>query len=302
MHRRVFIKNVALTAAGLAILNNRLLAEFAHFFAGDIKMLNDRIGIFTEKGGTIGFLLSKKGIVVVDSQFADTAPHLIDELKRKTQLPFKFLINTHHHGDHTGGNIAFKGLVKHVVAHENSYKNQKAGAEKNNSLSKQLLPDRTFDEDGWHKKVGEESIKAYYFGAGHTNGDSIIHFENSNIAHMGDLVFNRRYPFIDKSNGASVKNWIKVLDKTINTFDDNTKFIFGHSGNGFDITGTKLDVNAFKNYLEKLYAFAEDELIKGGKTKAEFLKAKAIPGADEWKGDGIERSLNAIYEELRGKN
>lgn len=265
-------------------------------------MLNDRVGIFTEKGGTIAFLLTKKGIAVVDSQFPDTAPHLIEELKKKTAKPFKFLINTHHHGDHSGGNIAFKGMVKHVVAHKNSYDNQKKVAERNKNLDKVLLPDRTFGNEGWYRKLGGEGIQTYYFGEGHTNGDSIIHFEESNVAHMGDLVFNRRYPFIDKSSGASVKNWIRVLKKTVNQFDDKTQYVFGHSGNNFGVTGTKTDVNAFRDYLEKLLAFAEEELIKKGKTKEDFLKTKAIPGADEWKGDGIERSLNAVYEELRGKS
>ena len=79
-----------------------------------IKMLRNDIGVFTEKGGTIAFLLSKKGIVVVDSQFPEQSQHLIDELKKQSSQPFELLINTHHHGDHTAGNISFKGIVKNV--------------------------------------------------------------------------------------------------------------------------------------------------------------------------------------------
>ena len=82
-------------------------------------MLTENIGIFSEKGGTIFFHLSKEGIVVVDTQFPDTALHLIDELKKKTEKPFKLIVNTHHHGDHSSGNIAFKDLVTTVVAHQN---------------------------------------------------------------------------------------------------------------------------------------------------------------------------------------
>ncbi len=297
MQRRTFLRNTAFTAAAMAFLQNESLASFFIDPAWKIKMLTDNIGVFTEKGGTIAFLLSKKGIVVVDAQFADTAPHLIDELKKKSEKPFRFLINTHHHGDHTSGNIAFKGLVRHVLAHENSYSNQKASAIKAKTEAKQLYPDWTFGDAGWHKKIGDEEIQTYYFGPGHTNGDSIIHFETSNIAHMGDLVFNRRYPFIDKSAGASVKNWIKVLHRTDRTFDDNTKFIFGHAAPGYEITGNKEDIKAFKDYLEKLLAFGEAE-VKAGKSKEEFLKTKSIPGVTEWKGDGIERSLSAVWEEL----
>src|SRR5205085_910945 len=121
--------------------------------------------------------------------------------------PFTLLINTHHHGDHTAGNISFKGLVEHVLAHENSLKNQKEVAIKNKNDDKQLYPDQTFT-DTWCQKVAKEKICLYYYGAGHTNGDAIIHFENDNIVHMGDLVFNRRHPFVDRSAGANIKSWI----------------------------------------------------------------------------------------------
>jgi cyclase len=155
--------------------------------------LRNNVGIFTEQGGTIIWMVNKDGIVCVDSEFPDPANHLIGELKKMSDKPFQWLINTHHHGDHTGGNISFKGIVKNVAAHANSLINQKAAAEKQNSQDKQLYPDTTFT-DKWKIKVGDERITAHYFGPGHTNGDSFIHFENANIVHCGDQVFNRRYP------------------------------------------------------------------------------------------------------------
>src|SRR5258705_2502540 len=100
-------------------------------------MMTENIGIFTERGGTIAFLLSKKGIVVVDAQFPDQSKHLIDELKKRSDRPFELLINTHHHGDHTAGNISFKGLVPHVLAHANSLTNQKNVAIANKTEDKQ---------------------------------------------------------------------------------------------------------------------------------------------------------------------
>lgn len=261
-----------------------------------IKMLTDDLGIFTEKGGTIAFLLAKKEIVVVDSQFPDQSKHLIDELKKRSENPFSMLINTHHHGDHTAGNISFKGIVEHVLAHENSLKNQKEVAIKNKNEDKQLYPDMTFS-DVWSQKFGKEKIDLSYFGAGHTNGDAMIHFQHANIVHMGDLVFNRRHPFVDRSAGANMKSWMEVLDKALKQFDSNTQFIYGHSGPGYEVNGKADDLNKFRDYLGNVLKFVEGEL-RAGKTKDEILKTQIIPGGEEWKTDGIERPLTAAYEEL----
>ena len=295
MNRKSFLQNSALTLGALTIAQQKIFAAWIQE-PWKITMLTDEIGIFTERGGTIAFLLSKDGIVVVDSQFPDQSKHLIDELKKRSENPFKLLINTHHHGDHSGGNISFKGIVEHVLAHENSLANQTRVAIAGKTEDKQLYPDKTF-KDNWCQKFGKEKICLYYFGAAHTNGDAVIHFENANIAHMGDLMFNRRHPFIDRSSGASIKNWMEVLNKTINKLDKKTKYIFGHSAEGFELTGNSEDLKKFGNYLGALLKFADNE-IKAGKTKEEILKNTTIPGAGEWKGDGIARPLTAAYEEL----
>ena len=298
MQRRQFIRSSALTATVLSFTN---LRSMAYFFEDPwkIKMLRNDIGIFTERGGTIGFLLSKKGTVVVDSEFPDQAQHLIGEIKKKTDKPFHMLINTHHHTDHTAGNIQFKGLVPHVIGHENCLLNQKRVADQQKNTDKQLFADITFT-DTWHTKVGHEKIKAHYFGPAHTNGDAIIHFQHANIAHMGDLVFNRRYAFVDRSAGANIKSWIAVLDKALSTFDNDTLFIFGHAFDPEKVTGNKDDLRAMQNYLSSMLQFVDGE-IKAGKTKDEIIKAKSIPGVTEWQGDGIERGLTAAYEELTTK-
>jgi cyclase len=300
MQRRSFLRNTGLTLAGLALLNKNALAAFLKD-PWNIKMLTDDIGIFTEKGGTIVFLLTKKGMVVVDSQFPDTAQHLIDELKKKNSKPFRYLINTHHHGDHTNGNVAFKALAEHVVAHENSKANQlRVATEQKTAADKFHLPDMTFGTEGWKTKVGKEKIMAHYFGAAHTNGDAMIHFQHANIVHMGDLVFNRRHPYIDKTSGANIANWMILLDKAISTFDRDTQFVCGHAAAGYDVLIKAEDLKAFGNYLGNLLKFTESE-IRAGKTKEEILKAKEIPGSPEWKGDGIERPLSAAYTELAVK-
>jgi glyoxylase-like metal-dependent hydrolase (beta-lactamase superfamily II) len=265
-----------------------------------VKMLTKDLGIFTERGGTIAFMLAKKGIVVVDAQFPDTAPHLIAEVKKRSQKPFKMLINTHHHGDHTAGNIAFKGVVEHVMAHENSLKNQRNVAAQQKTEDKQLFPDQTFSDTSCNK-VAKEKICLYYFGKGHTDGDIMVHFEEDDVVHMGDLVFNRRHPFVDRSAGANIKSWMTVLDQALMKFGDKHIYICGHAETGYEVTANADDVKAFRDYLGNVLKFVEGEM-KAGKTRDEILKATAIPGSPEWKVvDGIQRPLGAAFDELNEK-
>jgi glyoxylase-like metal-dependent hydrolase (beta-lactamase superfamily II) len=296
MNRKIFIRNSAFTAAGILLAQKNLLASFFQTPAFKIKMLNRETGIFTEKGGTILFSFTKDGIVVIDTEFPEQSQHLIDELKKQNDQPFSLVINTHHHGDHSSGNISFKGIVPHVLAHENSKTNQQVSAQKNKTEDKQLYPDQTYT-DTWCQNIGKESFCLQYYGAGHTNGDSLVYLEKASIVHMGDLIFNRRHPFVDRSAGASMKNWIVVLDKALGKFNKKTTYVFGHAGEGYEVTGNAEDIKAFRNYLEKTLTFVESE-IKAGKTKDEIIKITAIPGAEEWKGDGIDRPLTAAYEEL----
>jgi cyclase len=296
MNRRNFIRNTGMASGLLLLPAHQLLARLLQQPTWKMKALRGDVGIFSEKGGTIAYYAGKKGMAVVDTQFPDTAAHLIEELKKLSGKPLKYLINTHHHGDHSSGNIAFKGWAKDVVAHANSLTNQQTAAAKQKTEDKQLYPNLTYT-DSWTGKVGKERIKMHYFGAGHTNGDSLVHFENANIVHMGDLLFNRRYPYIDKSSGANIKNWISVLQKAKSTFDSETMFIFGHALDPEKVTGTKDDLTAFEGYLTQLYNFVEGE-VKAGKTKEVILAATAIPGNTEWQGDGIKRSLEAAYAEI----
>jgi glyoxylase-like metal-dependent hydrolase (beta-lactamase superfamily II) len=298
MQRRSFIRTTGLTAGLMALSSKEMFAALFQQPAFKIKMLRGDIGIFSERGGTIGFYQSKDGYVVIDSEFPDPAKHLIDELKKMKEMPFKFLINTHHHGDHTGGNIAFKDIAEHVVGHENCLINYKRVAEQSKTVDKQLFQDITFG-DTWKQKIGKERIRTYYYGPAHTNGDAIIHFEHANIAHMGDLMFNQLAPFIDRSAGANIKNWITVLQKAQKTFDKDTLFVFGHAGDPEKVTGSKEDLAAFEDYLGKLLDFVAAE-IKAGKSKDDIIKVKEIPGVS-WKNSGAERSLTAAYDELTSK-
>ncbi len=296
MERRQFLRNTAITAGAFALLGNKSFASMLADPAYQFRPLRNNVGMFAEQGGTIAWMINKEGIVVVDAEFPDPATHLIAELKKQSELPFEWLINTHHHGDHTSGNISFKGIVKNVAAHENSLANQKRVAQKANNEDKQLYADATF-KDKWKIKVGDEHITAHYFGVGHTNGDAMIHFENANIVHAGDLVFNRRYPFVDNSAGASAKHWPQALEQATKQFNKDTMFVFGHAFDPQKVIGTMDDVKAMQNFMEKLQAYVAGG-IKAGKTKEEILQATSIPGVSDWQGDGIQRGITAAYEEL----
>lgn len=294
MKRRTFIQNGSILIpalwSGETILKS-LMAD-----PWNVKMLSKDIGIFTERGGTILFYLSRQGTVVVDSQFPEQAGHLITEIQKKSSRPFEVLINTHHHGDHTGGNIAFRDLLKRVLAHSNSKANQERVAKERQTEANQLYPTQTFDKV-WSEKIGKERVTLHYFGPGHTNGDSLIHFEKANIVHMGDLMFNRRHPNVDRSAGANIKSWIGVLEEALKTFNSRTSYIFGHAAEGYPVSGTRTDLEAFKSYLNALMEYTSGAIARGT-TLEELKKTTSIPGAPEWKGDGIATPLTAAFSEL----
>lgn len=300
MKRRQFLQQSSILSTGLLgipAISQAAIASLKDDWASSMVAIRNGVGYFIGRGGTIGWLINDEGIVTVDAQFPDSAANYISLAKDKMDTPFFALINTHHHYDHSSGNIAFKGLAKKVIGHQNALVNQQSVAESRGNMDSQWLIDTTF-EDQIEVTVGDQKIKAYHFGPAHTNGDIVVHFEDANIAHVGDLVFNRRFPYIDKSAGASIENWIQVLAKIRGSFDQDTRYIFGHSDNGFDIIGTSEDILAFQNYLTLMLEFVAKNKRKG-KSLAD-LKAEInyIPGAEEWKGNGIERSLDAAYIEL----
>ncbi|MEL7163235.1 MAG: MBL fold metallo-hydrolase, partial [Bacteroidota bacterium] len=255
------------------------------------------VGYYTNRGGTIGVYLpdgKPEGGVIVDTQFPEAAQKLVELLRQKGELnEFALLANTHHHGDHTSGNTIFAPLAKNYVSHVRAKQNLMDNLAKNDKAGTVPLPQDTFDT-AWSTNLpdGKETISLRYFGHAHTGGDAVIHFENANVAHVGDLLFNRRFPYIDPKAGGDILNWAKVMKQVRKTYDKNTIYIFGHAAEGYPVFGTASDIKAFENYLKSLHKYVKKEKKKG--TSLETLKQQTvtIPGAPEWNTGERQRDLN----------
>ncbi|HSH74082.1 MAG TPA: MBL fold metallo-hydrolase, partial [Longimicrobiales bacterium] len=233
MDRRHFIGASALAAAGT------LLGRGLAFGQSAFQHLRRGVGIFNGQGGTIGWLVNDGGMLVIDSQNAASAAACIEGLGAGASRSIDFLVNTHHHGDHVGGNRTFQPVVGSIVAHENSASWQRRVAEEAGTGASQAYPDRTF-RDEWRETVGDETVVARYYGAGHTSGDVTVTFERANVVHMGDLMFNRLHPFVDRSSGASIRSWIGTLRRVAEEHGSDTLYVFGHGSAGVTGDGSEL--------------------------------------------------------------
>tara|TARA_R110000868_G_scaffold235273_8_gene489104 strand:+ start:8930 stop:9838 length:909 start_codon:yes stop_codon:yes gene_type:complete len=299
MNRKNFLLNTALATVGTFLPFNALSKAF---FRRDFSTIRRNVGVFTERGGTIGWLINDNALVAVDSQFPDSATNCISGLKERTSRKMDYLINTHHHGDHTAGNSAFKEYTEHIVAHENvpGYQLKAAEGRGQEVVDAQVTADLTFTES-WKQDVGDEVVHATHYGPAHTGGDSVIYFEKANVAHMGDLVFNRVYPYIDPGAGASINNWVSVLRKTVEDLPKDTIYICGHGNTNYGVTGSKGDVLRKSDFLEELLTFTENG-ITAGKTKEEIATAPLLPGFEDFQAPGwgisLEFNINTAYDEL----
>ncbi len=259
------------------------------------------VGFFTGQGGTIGTFIASGALVVVDTQFPATAKICLDGLAAKAPgRQIDLVVNTHHHGDHTGGNGVFRPAAKKIVAHARVPELQKAAAARQANAPPPTLPDSTFP-DTFRQDVGDEIVSAKHYGPAHTGGDIVVFFERANVAHMGDLMFNRRHPFIDRPAGASIAGWISTLEQVMKAHGADTVFIFGHAGEGFKVTGTRADLQHQRDYLAALLEFTRSE-VKAGRSREEFVKSgKVLDGFPEH-GPLIERVTTAAWEEVAGSD
>jgi cyclase len=257
--------------------------------AGNIHML-------TGAGGNIGVSVGSDGILIVDDQFAPLADKIRAALKGLGDGKLKFILNTHWHGDHTGGNEVF-GREAPVIAHDNVRKRlsteQHIRGEAIAASPKDALPVITFGQSLSVHFNGEE-IRVIHFPHGHTDGDSVIFFTGSKVVHMGDDFFAGRFPFVDLESGGSVQGLIENIAKVLAEIPADTKVIPGHGP-----LSTPADLKAFHRMLTETTRIVADKK-KAGKT-LEAIQAEGLP--DEWKewGSGFidtKTWIATIFESL----
>ena len=232
--------------------------------------LRRNVGIFNQRGGAIGWLVSPDGLLVVDTQFADTAPNLLAGLKERSPRQIDVLLNSHHHPDHTGGNGVLRPAVKQIVAHTRSAENQKVQAERMKVPT--TLPDVTF-ADTWSVTLGDETVRARHWGPAHTGGDVSIHFEQANVVHLGDLLNNRGYANVDGPAGASVHGWIQVLEKMAAAYPADALYVYGHAEAGYPFIGTRADLHYQRDYFAAVIEMAR-KARRDGTTKEALAKVE----------------------------
>ena len=265
--------------------------------------IRGNVGTMVGRGGTIGWLVTGGGNVVVDTQFPDMASICLQFLaQRSKNQELKAVINTHHHRDHTAGNATMKGTARQIVGHHNVPKLMQGVAPPAGGGAADAAvvpPDTTFTND-WAVKVGHEEIELRHYGPAHTGGDAIVTFTRANVVHVGDLVFNRRHPFIDRAAGASIDGWINVLRRIVSDHTPETEYIFGHAGSDFPIRGRQADVAHMRNYLLALQAHVASA-VKAGKPREQVVKEAGVLEGFPEHGPLNEHVLTAAFEEITAK-
>jgi glyoxylase-like metal-dependent hydrolase (beta-lactamase superfamily II) len=264
--------------------------------------LSDTVYMLQGRGGNVGVSTGVDGLYIIDDQVRPVTEQLLQAIARISEQPIRFVINTHYHGDHVGGNEAIGGAGAVIIAHDNIRKRMTteqvsifmdsttppypAGA----------LPVLTFN-DRISLHFNGESATAYYVANGHTDGDSIIHFPASNVIHMGDMFFNGLYPYVDLDAGGSLHGVIEAADLALTLANESTHIIPGHGP-----LATTQDLRDYRDFLVK----ARDNvqaLIDEGMDLRAVIEAKPTAEWDEALGQvwiTPAQFVTFIYNSLQG--
>jgi len=281
-------------------------AQQPDFSKVEIKVtkVSGNIYMLEGAGGNIAASVGEDGIVIVDDQFAPLADKIQTALKdlKITDKPVRFVINTHYHGDHTGGNVPFANSGSTIIAQDNVRKRLESGGPAGNGGSvkmdnpaapKAALPIITFEHDVTVHLNGED-IRALHFPAGHTDGDAVIFFPKNNVVHMGDDFVRYGFPFIDVASGGSVQGMIAAMDKVSTELPPDVKVIPGHGAlSNLD------DVRAFVKMLKETSAVVQ-KAIDEHKTLDQMKQEKILEPWKKWSGDFIDtdKFTETLYNSL----
>ena len=258
--------------------------------------LTESIYMLEGAGGNIGVLVGNDGIIIIDDQFAPLTEKIKTALSKISDKPVKFVINTHFHGDHAGGNENFGRQGAIIVAHNNARKRLsvdyffEAFKQTQKATSYEGLPEVTFGDSVTFHMNGE-TVHVFYAKNAHTDGDVIIHFKESNIIHCGDVFVRYGFPFIDQGAGGTIDGMIKAIERLIAIVNDQTKVIPGHGA-----MSTRKDLIDYKNMLVTVRTRITDG-IKQGKTLQQIADSDPMKGyiviVDKW------FFVQSIYDSLK---
>lgn len=244
------------------------------------EKLGDGVWMLTGAGGNLGVSAGEDGVVLIDDEYAPLTDRILAAIRTISAKPVRFLINTHWHGDHTGGNENLGKAGVLIFAHENVRK--RMSVEHLSAFFKRAtpasppaaLPVVTFTDSVTFHLNGDE-IEAFHVPPAHTDGDTVIVFRKADVVHTGDLFFNGLYPFIDLESGGSVEGVVAATDRIYALCDAKTKLMPGHGP-----VATPADLRAYRDMVAGSYA-AVKALVAQGKTKDEIVAAKPTAAWDE---------------------
>ena len=274
--------------------------EFAQVEIQTIPV-RDGLYVLVGRGGNIGLSVGADGAFLVDDQFAPLTEKIEAAIRVITDDSVRFLVNTHWHGDHTGGNENFGKRGSIIVAHRNV--RQRMGVEQFRTILSQdrkppsppgALPKITFTDEMTFHWNGEE-IRVFHVDNAHTDGDTIIYFTGAEVFHMGDVFFNGRYPFIDLDSGGNVNGIIAAAERVLALSSSRTRIIPGHG----ELAGPE-DLRAYRDMLTEVRDRVQI-LVNDGKSVEEVLASHPTATFDEvWESSRRERFVKGVYFSLKG--
>ncbi len=250
------------------------------------------------QGGNIGLSVGDDGAFLIDDQFAPLTDKILAAVAEVTDQPVRWVLNTHWHGDHTGGNENLGGAGAMIVAHENVYRRMNPAefadvVGRSDQAARAALPVVTFaDGVGFH--WNGRHIDVTHVGEAHTDGDVIVHFPRANVFHMGDTFFRGRYPFIDVDSGGGVDGVIAAANLVLERSSEGTRIIPGHGE-----LATPEHLRAYRDMLETV-RMRVASLVANGRTEDQVVAAAPTSDLDGVWGDNPERFVRAVYKSLSG--